>query len=278
MMHLRDLLKAEISDFLGERLRLHKIFDGTLFVYTVYGNKQTLKGYLAPYFLTCNLRRTFCDIDDFLNTCSRRWNTTKDLDGLLFYCEVIANIIYSCSRRIRDWDDPPAVLKEQCLQNIDIILDKTGYKFVTDDEGICFVAKKDALASSVIEDVDDKVAANAVLEYNRLDMKGDLERKKGLLKQIGDFLEPTLQKRNTLTGKLFELADDVSFCLNSLDIRHNNKKGVHKKPLLDALTDAELEELYDDTYRSALLLIEMLKQDESHRRIESARQQCKGTK
>lgn len=278
MMHLRDLLKAEISDFREERLRLHKIFEDTFFIHTKYGGKQTLKWFLAPYFLTCNLRGTFSGIDDLLNTYSRYWNANTDLDGLLFYCEVIANVIYACSRCIGVWDERAAELKEQCLQNIDIILDKTGYKFVTDDEGISSVVKKDALAFSVIEDIDDKVAAKAVLEYNRLDMKGDLGCKKGLLKQIGDFLEPTLQKRNTLTGKLFELADDVSFCLNSLDIRHNNKRGVHKKPLLDALTDAQLEKLYDDTYRSSLLLIEMLNQDESHRRIESARQQCKGTK
>ena len=275
-MHLRDLLKADIPNFLEERLRLKTIFEDTAFRYTMY-SKKTLKEYLAPYFLTCKVRGTYSDVDDFLRACSEYWNTTE-LDGLLFYCEVIANIIYSCSKCIRDWDGSAAVLKEQCLQNIDIILEKTGYTFMTDSDGIIAVVKKDALAFSVIEDIDDSVTANAVLEYNRLDMKGDLRRKKGLLKQIGDYLEPTLQRRNAVTGKLFELADDVSFCLNSLDIRHNNKEGVHKKPLLDTLTDAQLEELYDDTYRSMLLLIETLKQEESHRRIEVARQECKGTK
>lgn len=274
-MHLRDLLKAEIPNFLEERLRLQTIFEDTSFVYAY--RQTSLKQYLAPYFLTCNIRGTCFDINDFLRTCSQYWNNTE-LDGLLFYCEVIANIIYSCSRRIRNWDDSAAALKEQCLQNIDIILDKTGYKFVTDDDGISSVIKKDALAFSAIDDIDDKTTAMAILKYNRLDVKGDLRRKKGLLKQIGDYLEPTLQRRNTLTGKLFELADDVSFCLNSLDIRHNNKKGVYKKPLLDTLAAAKLEELYDDTYRSSLLLIEMLKQEESHSRIAAARQQCKGTK
>ena len=275
-MHLRDLLKADIPSFLDERFRLQTIFEDTTFLYTMY-SKKTLKEYLAPYFLTCNVRGTYSDIDDFLRDCSQYWNTSE-LDGLLFYCEVVANIIYSCSRCIRDWNESAAVLKRQCLQNISIILDKTGYKFIKDSDGIVAIIKKDALAFSVIEDIDDKVAANAVLAYNRLDMQGALRRKKGLLKQIGDYLEPTLQRRNSMKGKLFELADDVSFCLNSLDIRHNNKEGTHKKPLLDTLADAQLEELYDDTYRSSLLLIEMLEQEKSHSRITAARQQCKGTK
>ena len=194
MMHLRDLLKADIPSFLDERLRLQKVFEQMTFV--EHFREVTLKQYLAYSFRSSPIRGTFTDIDDFLQASSRYWNTTE-LDGLLFYCEIIANIIYSCSKRTTDWHPSAIRLREQCLQNIDIILDKTGYKFMTDSDGIVAVIKKDALAFCVIEDIDDKVVANAVLEYNRLDMKGDLKRKKGLLKQIGDYLEPTLQRRNT---------------------------------------------------------------------------------
>ena len=44
------------------------------------------------------------------------------------------------------------------------------------------------------------------------------------------------------------------------------------------MSDKDLEVLYDDAYRTALLLIELLKQEESHNRIGAVRQQSKGTK
>ncbi len=277
-MHLKDLLHEEIADFQQERIRLQTIFENTIFRETAYPyRKFTLKQYLSGAFLSTKIRGTNTDINDFLRSTSRSWNA-PDMESLLFYCEVIANILYLCSKFIYPWDSSAKQLKEQCLQNIDIILDKTGYKFATDDDGIIAVIKKDALAFSVIEDINDKVAAKAILEYNRLDMKGNLEGKRKLLKQIGDFIEPTLQKRNELLGQLHELADDISFCLNNLNIRHNNKEGNHKKDFLDTMSDKDLEVLYDDAYRTALLLIELSKQEESHKRIGTVRQQSKGTK
>ena len=275
-MHLIDLLQEEISDFQQERIRLQTIFEKTYF----YSNKGmvSLKLFLAEAFRSSSIRGTFTDIDDFFNGCSHYWNTTE-LDGLLFYCEVIVNIIDSCFEGYNSFFPPEAEqVIRQCLQNIDIILNKTGYKRIKDDNGFWTVIKKDALASSVIEDIDDKVTAKAILEYNRLDMKGKLEGKRKLLKQIGDFIEPTLQKRNDLSGQLHELADDVSFCLNNLNIRHNNKEGNFKKDFLNSMTDRELEILYDDAYRTALLLIELSKQEESHKRIAAVRRQSKGIK
>ena len=278
-MHLKDLLHGKMADFQQEKIRLQTIFEKTPFdIYVEFAYQEyTLKQYLSEAFLSTPIRGTYTDINDFLQSTCRYWNT-PDLEGLLFYCEVVANILYLCSAHIRIWDDSAAGLKEQCLQNIDIILDKTGHKFVTDEDGICAVIKKDALAASVIEDIDDKTAAKAILEYNRFNMKGDLEGKRKLLKQIGDFIEPTLQKRNKLPAPLNELADDVSFCLNNLNIRHNNKAGNHKKDVLDTLPDKDLEVLYDDAYCTALLLIELSKQEESHNRIGAIRQKSKGTK
>lgn len=274
-MHLKDLLQDEISDFQQEKDRLQFLFELTPFYNN--GRKVSLKGYCAQAFRSSRIRGTFTDIDDFMKAYSPYWSATE-LDGLLFYCEVIVNIIYSCSKLINILNPAAKLLIKQCIENIDIILDKTGYIRLKDDNVFWAVIKKDALASSIIEDIDDKVAAKAILEYNRLDMKGRLECKRKLLEQIGDFIEPILQKRKDLSGQLHELADDVSFCLNNLNIRHNNKEGNHKKDFLNSMSDMELEILYDDAYRTALLLIELSKQKESHKRIGAVRQQSKGTK
>jgi hypothetical protein len=271
-MHLQDVLNMSISDFIGERKRLEILFTKEQF--SVSYSYYTLKTYLADEFLNSKLRGTSLDIDDFIIRCSPYWDRPT-VEGLLFYCEMLINLL-NCETYW--YSDGAKKIRDRLLANISLILEKTSYKACKGNDGFFVIVKKDALASSVIEDIDDKITAKAVLEYNRLDMKGDLKRKKGLLKQIGDYLEPTLQRRNTFTGKLFELADDVSFCLNNLDIRHNNKDGDHKKPFFDVMTDKDLEVLYDDAYRTALLLFELLKQKESHDRIGTMRQKSKGTK
>ena len=273
-MHIHDVLNMGISDFVGERDRLECLFTKEKFHVDRY-TSSTFKQYIANDFLHSKLRGTSVDIDDFIRRCSIYWDKSS-LDGLLFYCEMLVNLLelgdfHYCSGNAKQ-------IRDRIRSNISIILEKTGYKEYKDTDGFIALIQKDALAVEVIEDISDKATAIAVLEYNRLDMKGDLKRKKEVLKQIGDYLEPTLQRRAMLSGKSHELADDVSFCLNNLDIRHNNKVGTHKKAFLHTITDTKLEELYDDAYRSSLLLIEMLKQEESHGRIESARQQCKGTK
>lgn len=273
-MHLKDLLGMSIQDYELERRRIEKLFAETSFVYGYA--RHTLKSFVSYDFMSSPFRQTYIDIDDFLQSCSLYWKTPS-LEGLLFYCEVVLNLLFP-KKSYATYDDEERRLRNMVATNISVILNKTGHDFSRGEDGIITIHKKDALAASVIEDMDDKATAKAILEYNRFNLKGDLRRKKGLLKQIGDYLEPTLQRRNTLMGKLFELADDVSFCLNSLNIRHNNKAGVHKKPVLGALMDVQLEELYDDTYRSSLLLIETFKQEESHSRITAVRQQCKGTK
>ena len=273
-MHLSDLLQSYDINFENERKRIELLFARTPCGSSFdFGGYTSIKEYLARDFLNSKLRATFISIDDFIGHFSRHWKTPS-LEGLLFYCEVIINLL-------RIADHPYGDIKElmnSVARNISIIIQRTGYELRKADNGLLSIVKKNALAITVIEDIDESVAAKAILEYNRLDMKGNLEGKRKLLKQIGDFIEPTLQKRNELSGQLYELADDVSFCLNNLNIRHNNKEGKHKKDCLNTMSDKDLEVLYDDAYRTALLLIELSKQEESHKRIGAVRQQSKGTK
>lgn len=273
-MHLKDLLEMSIQDYDLERRRIEKLFAETSFVYGYV--RHTLKSFVSYDFMSSPFRQTYIDIDDFLQSCSLYWKTPS-LEGLLFYCEIVLNLLFP-KKSYATYDDEERRLRKMVATNISVILNKTGYDFSRGEDGIITIHKKDALAASVIEDMDDKATAKAILEYNRFNLKGDLEGKRKLLKQIGDFIEPTLQKRNKLQAPLNELADDVSFCLNNLNIRHNNKEGKYKKDFLGTLPDKDLEVLYDDAYRTALLLIELSTQAESHNRIGRVRQLSKGAK
>ena len=266
-MHLRDLLNMEIQDFELERKRIEYLFQGQEF--RVDYSKYTLKNYIASSFLKSALRRTAVSIDDFINECSQEWKYPS-LKGLLFYCEVIANLMEVME--VKPWTNESAkTLRERILENINLLLNKTGYCIDKGSDGIISIVKKDALASAVIEDLTEVDVASAVLSYNRIESNGDLEGKQKLLFIIGKHVEPIIQRYKDFDGLKYDVADDVRFGLNNLHVRHNNEEGKVAKPMLKQLSAAKLESAYDDLYRSMLLLIELEKYPEAHERIKKLR-------
>ena len=266
-MHLRDLLNMEIKDFELERKRIEYLFQGQEFSISIY--KYTLKKYIAGDFLKSALRRTAISIDDFINECSHEWKHPS-LMALLFYCEVIANLMEVME--VKPWTNESAkTLRERILENINLLLNKTGYCIDKGSDGIISIVKKDALASAVIEDLTEVDVASAVLSYNRIESNGDLEGKQKLLFIIGKHVEPIIQRYKDFDGLKYDVADDVRFGLNNLHVRHNNEEGKVAKPMLKQLSAVELESAYDDLYRSMLLLIELEKYPEAHERIKKLR-------
>lgn len=266
-MHLRDLLNMEIKDFELERRRIEHMFQVQEF--RIDYSKYTLKKYIARDFLKSKLRGTAVSVDDFIRECSQMW-AYPSLKALLFYCEMMLNLMAIVE--ITNWTNRDVVsLRARIIDNINLILDKTGYSANIED-GIVLIVKKDALTSAVVEDLDDVDVASAVLSYNRIDSQGDLEGKRKLLFVIGKGVEPILQRYKEFAGLKYDMADNVRFCLNNLDIRHNNIAGRDAKPLLKQLADTNLESAYDDLYRSMLLLIELENYPEAHERIKALRQ------
>ena len=266
-MHLRDLLNMEIKDFELERRRIEHMFQVQEF--RIDYSKYTLKKYMARDFLKSKLRGTAVSVDDFIRECSQMW-AYPSLKALLFYCEMMLNLMAIVE--ITNWTNRDVVsLRARIIDNINLILDKTGYSANIED-GIILIVKKDALTSAVVEDLDDVDVASAVLSYNRIDSQGDLEGKRKLLFVIGKGVEPILQRYKEFAGLKYDMADNVRFCLNNLDIRHNNIAGRDAKPLLKRLSDTSLESAYDDLYRSMLLLIELENYPEAHERIKALRQ------
>lgn len=266
-MHLRDLLNMEIKDFELERKRIEYLFQGQEF--RIDYSKYTLKKYIASSFLKSALRRTAVSIDDFINECSHEWKYPS-LMSLLFYCEMMLNLMGIIE--IGTWTNRDVVsLRGRIIENINLILDKTGYSIDKGSDGIISIVKKDALTSAVIEDLTEVDVASAVLSYNRIESNGDLEGKQKLLFIIGKHVEPIIQRYKDFDGLKYDVADDVRFGLNNLHVRHNNEEGKVAKPMLKQLSAVELESAYDDLYRSMLLLIELEKYPEAHERIKKLR-------
>ena len=51
------------------------------------------------------------------------------------------------------------------------------------------------------------------------------------------------------------LAENVTFLLNSLNLRHNNAEGKHAKNKILQMNNEELEDWYDKTYDTMLLAL-----------------------
>ena len=80
-----------------------------------------------------------------------------------------------------------------------------------------FVPKKQE-AIAVSEIVAPEISYK-VLEYNHYTMKGDIARKRETLRILADKLEP---RRIELAAINKELANNVFFMFNNMNIRHNN--------------------------------------------------------
>lgn len=271
MIHLHDILGIKITDFESERMRLNTLFSKTRFYESCYSRvTTTLKDMSEDAFRSSNFRGTSVDIDDLFNRCEPYWRKPS-LEGLLLYCEVVFNIAFNADKEICT-SGTARGFQTQLIDNIVKILEKTGYDLQKGEDGIYFITQKNAVATDVIQELDDKHLALAILEYNRFSMKGEIERKRELLNVIGQAVEPIL-KDATAKASSPEVFDDVRFALNRLNIRHNNVAGANEQPALKKLSKEELETAYDDLYSSMLVLLKISQLKEGHARMDALKKQ-----
>lgn len=273
MIHLHDVLGMKITDYEKERRRLEILFQETkVRISDGWGNCHTFtyRQLAEPSFLESKIRGTAIDISDYIDSLKAYW-AKSSLDGLLFYCEVIFNIAMAASDSLAKRKEA-VMLSNQMVGNILTILEKVGYEYHRDDGGVYFFAQKNAVATDVIQELDDKHLALAILEYNRFSMRGEIERKRELLNVIGQAVEPIL-KDATAKASSPEVFDDVRFALNRLNIRHNNVAGANEQPALKKLSKEELETAYDDLYSSMLVLLKISQLKEGHARMDALKKQ-----
>lgn len=157
---------------------------------------------------------------------------------------------------------------DQMRNDMIMCLDNIGYEvkaFINEQQVI--IVQKNAYTSSVAELVDDDLARQ-IFEYNRFNMKGDIEEKAKIIVRLAkeyESFEKELKKTNST------LCTDLGFMLNKFHLRHNNEKDTEKDPyckkFLELSTD-EQEEWYDKTYD--LLLLAFLSKDgnEIHKELD----------
>ena len=274
MIHLHDILGMKISDYELERRRIETLFQRTEFyIPDGFGERLTTYKELAEIpFFSSELRGTTINISDFIERCAPHWEKPS-LEGLLLYCEVIFNIVLSCDKSLHHKTEDNKV-SVQIIENILRVTEKLGYDIHKNENDLYFVAKKDALATEVMQEIGDKAVSLAILEYNRFSLKGDLIRKKELLGIVAHAVEPLI-KDPSLRSKCPEVFDDIKFGLNNLNIRHNNVEGANQKSALLSLSNDSLENLYDSLYSSILILLRVAQNQKGHAAMDKMKKAMK---
>ena len=136
------------------------------------------------------------------------------------------------------------------LQQVKTVIEEIGYMETIEQNITLFVPKKQE-AIAVSEIVAPEISYK-VLEYNHYTMKGDIARKRETLRILADKLEP---RRIELAAINKELANNVFFMFNNMNIRHNNCAEGDKnyKKVVAKMSQDELESWYDETYQLCLL-------------------------
>ena len=126
-------------------------------------------------------------------------------------------------------------------------------------DGITIFVQKDPTVIAAAELVDDSLAYD-VKSYIHRQTKGNLERKKTILKFLADEIEP---KRKILNANNLSGLGDLLFQMLQKFARHNNEENER----ISNMNAEELESCYDDTYQLWLLAMLEIDNIERKRRV-----------
>ncbi|MCL2717640.1 MAG: hypothetical protein FWE14_02510 [Lachnospiraceae bacterium] len=130
-------------------------------------------------------------------------------------------------------------------ENINIMLEHLNFEVhENEEEEKLIIIEKNASVTAVAEIIT-KDLFWPTIEYNHYLLRGNITRKREILKKLADDLE---HKREQLKS-LKKSAEDILFCMfNNLNIRHNNSD----IELVVSMSNKKLESLYDEVYQLIL--------------------------
>lgn len=186
-------------------------------------------------------------LDDFNDTYGFKFNPPNEsttVQELISYCEYVVTLCDHLWKYASiSLDDESEYLKDELYRTVEGCMDELGLIAAKRDEITIFV-DKDPTVITVAELVDETLAYD-VKAFIHKQTKGDLQKKKTILKYLADDIEPQRSKLNginkTLASNLFQMLQKF--------VRHNNSDN----PYISTLSTKEVEDYYDDIYQMWLL-------------------------
>lgn len=267
--HFLDLLKTMKIDPAAEIERLNRLF------FEKIGNHTTLAAMInEDAFRQLPFRGTFTSLDDMCRTLKiGPYQQDFTLAGLFLFSEFLLNILMAQETRqvLCRWYDALNKIAATIVDNIKIILDRTGYAIRETTPDNFIIVQDDPAAALAVEVTQDDAAALALLEYRHFRIQGHLEEKRKLLTAIGNYAEPILKSHTLKNNGFGALESDAGFLLNNFHIRHNNLTGSSSNAYVAGLTDTEREDWYDKTYQLLVCVVNQAAAIGLHTEVETAK-------
>lgn len=252
-----DLLKNSEVDVNFELQKLNNLFIQECCFYR--RKSCSLHDLVAENFAKYYKRREhFLSLQELLNAIYIECFDISEFDKYFLYAEMYVDLISMLDNLDnQDIESQKNLIKSQ----IERVISSLGYKFIVIDDRQIIVENNvfaNEAAQAVTEFADVKEALS-ILEYNHFSNKGNIERKKEILKKIADLLEPwrkPLNKSNELKALLkvnhdkIQALEKLFYMYNKFNIRHNNED-----QMLTELSDKEIESWYDKVYTLSLFII-----------------------
>lgn len=190
------------------------------------------------------------------------------------YCELIANLSLALAGHISEYH--LAEKLTALLTTMQLDLAELNHRFETQSDERTIVIEINPAATAVSETLEPEVA-DKVIEYNHYLLRGDLVKKREILRTLAhkyDAKKPVFKEINKA------LADKISFLLNNMNIRHNNQDPTSPDFIkyVAELTETSLEHWYDETYQTLLFALLAVDQVARNQTIDELKAQISETK
>lgn len=252
-----DLLKNSKVDVNFELQKLNNLFIQECCFHR--RKSYSLHDLVAENFAKYYKRREhFLSLQELLNAIYLECFDISEFDKYFLYAEMYVDLISMLDNLDnQEIESQKNIIKTQ----IERVISSLGYKFIVIDDRQIIVENNvfaNEAAQAVTEFADIKEALS-ILEYNHFSNKGNIERKKELLKKIADLLEPwrkPLNKSSELKDLLkanndkIQALEKLFYMYNKFNIRHNNED-----QMLTGLSNQEIESWYDKIYTMSLFVI-----------------------
>ena len=238
-----DVLKNGKIDIKKEYSRIYDLFYEVPFEQD-YGQVVTIQDVVNEYFgmLNFSLIGRCLSLEDFDESYGYHFVPQPQdfsLETLISISEYTINFIQALMMVGRF----EVKTLHKMMMHIQSCMEDVGFKQLN-KEGIIIFVENNPAAISVAE-IADQDLSYSILEYNHYRLRGDLERKKAILKNMADDIEP---ERKLLNGINKNFASDLFQLMNKF-IRHNNSENEY----IANLPDSNIETIYDDIYQMWLL-------------------------
>ena len=257
MEHLGNRLKKIKINVVEEYNKLYNLFYKDIVGFYGFG---TFHSWVNEHFNEFPKKFGMDSLDEFDNKMNLKFSQKQSCseNDLILFCEYL---LFICNQvnyiRFSVIDISAKQKYSQIKYKTEYLKNSFGWMSYEDENGFIYLNKKNKVSSYVAKLRENKDIEFDILKYNHYSMKGNLNGKKEILRNIADKLEPK-NKRKIIERFNKELESDLFTGFNNCNIRHNNLDSTYVEKYtksFDDLSNEDKEKLYDYLYKCCLIAL-----------------------